>query len=378
MQAAYAREYDMTAFSPLENILFKLIRDEGPISVETFMRHALLHPEHGYYSKNIAIGRAGDFITAPEISQVFGELVGAFLCDVWVQIGRPDPFCLVEFGPGRGTLMEDALRAARTAPGFLNAMNLHCVEANKTLRKMQSHKLENYRPVFHESLDTLPEYRPLLCVANEFLDALPIRQYEVTDKGFAERRVCINENYGKEEGALFRIALEPCSADDIKGKLTNTAALKTGDIIEISPEQTDFVVGLSERLKAQGGLALFIDYGYDVPAAKDTLQALSSHKYADPLTKPGERDMTAHVDFLSLRMTGVRNGMCVFGPKPQGEWLALLGIEHRRARLVQNANNADSRTIESGIDRLINPGEMGSLFKVMVMTADETIKPAGL
>lgn len=328
--------------------------------VADFMEAALAHPEFGYYRTRDPLGATGDFTTAPEISQVFGELVGACVADVWLRAGSPAPFNLVEAGPGRGTLMADLLRAARNAPGFIDAMRLHLVETSPALRKKQAKALDGYSPDWHERIDTVPDGFTLL-VANEFLDALPVEQY-VRENGAWRRRGVTCENGAFKPATMTETASFDIDAGD-------------GAIIETSPAVAGFVKSVAERLSRDGGMALFIDYGYEGPAVGDTLQAVRAHKHVSPFDEPGEADITAHVDFTAVKNAAV--AVQAYGPVGQGAFLQALGMDVRAEQLMRNADDTQRGEIAGACRRLTAATEMGTLFKALAITGKNTPAPGG-
>lgn len=336
-----------------------LIAAAGPISVAQYMGEANAH----YYGKADPLGAEGDFVTAPEVSQMFGELVGIWLADIWARAGSRERAHYVELGPGRGTLAEDALRAMR---GIGLEPGVELVETSLALRGEQSARLSGAR--WHGDLDTLPDEGPLLIVANEFFDALPIRQLVATERGWRERMVF-------HDGEAFHAAEgPPLPSDSVQHHLRGAPP---GSIVEISPVSVAIVREIAARLVAQGGAALIVDYGHDGSAHGDTLQAVWRHAYADPWSNPGEHDLTAHVDFGALALAARSAGVRVIGPRSQGEWLEAMGIGLRAARLTSSASHrADG--IEAARHRLTAPEEMGTLFKVMALVAPGWPDPAGL
>jgi NADH dehydrogenase [ubiquinone] 1 alpha subcomplex assembly factor 7 len=319
---------------PLEARLRARIAAEGPIKVADYMAEANAH----YYATRDPFGADGDFITAPEISQMFGELIGIWLADLWRRAGRPMAAHYVELGPGRGTLAEDALRAMRGA-GLAPPVEL--VETSPVLRTAQAERLSAR---WHDGLATLPDRDPLLVVANEFFDALPVRQFE-----------------GERE---LRIGYD--------GRFVRDGRVET----ESSPAALETVDALARRLVAQGGVALILDYGHDRSGTGDTLQAVFRHAYADPFEAPGERDLTAHVDFHALAAAARAAGARLFGPAPQGAWLNALGIKLRAAALAKAAPERGAE-IAAARERLTGPDQMGRLFKVMALVAPGWPEPAG-
>ena len=356
--------------SPLEAILAQRIRDAGPLGIDEYMMAALTHPAHGYYATRHPLGAAGDFITAPEVSQMFGELVGLWCVDTWARMGRPDPLILAELGPGRGTLMADMLRAARVVPEFGRALRLHLVETSPVLRAAQAAALKDAEPRWHDTIETLPE-GPLLLVANEFLDALPIRQFVHKADGWHERRVTL----GNDGALAFTLAATPEAGAAIPPALSGAAP---GSLCEIRPAATALARSLAARLARQGGVALFIDYGYARSACGDTLQAVKGHRRHDVLAEPGTADVTAHVDFAAFASAATAAGARAWGPVTQGAFLVALGLATRAAALKQRATPAEAAAIAAACRRLIAPEEMGTLFKVLALAHPALPAPAGL
>ncbi len=321
-----------------------------------------------YYGNRDPLGRDGDFITAPEISQIFGEIIGIWLVTEWQKIAASgvQPTILAELGAGRGTLMSDILRTTRNIPDFHDNIEIHLVEINEHFRRMQKSALAGYNlPIFwHESIDTIPQ-KPLLLVANEFFDALPIHQYIMTENGWCERMVNLNGN--KPE---FTLSGQPNSSISKEGEI--------GDIYEHCPQAIDIVKKIVNRVKDNNGAALIIDYGYFEDKHIDSLQAVKNHKYHHPLETPGETDITAHVDFNVLVNAAKEAGIPVYGTT-QGEFLRNMGAEIRAASLIQNATPKQTTAIKQAIERLISPDQMGSLFKVIALPSpkDGSSLPAG-
>lgn len=347
---------------PLSVHLKAIIKADGPLTVARYMREALLHPRHGYYTTREPFGIAGDFITAPEISQVFGELIGLWCAAVWQQIGSPSRVALVEFGPGRGTLMADALRAARIVPGFRDAIDVHLVEASPRLRALQRDTLSDINVTWHDTVETLPN-QPSLIVGNEFFDALPIRQLIQRDGMWRER--CITWD---DESNTFGWSDIPAPAELI-GLVPSTPAPVDGDIFEICEDGRMLAGQIAQHIARCGGAGLFLDYGHGKSACGDTFQALRNHEYVAVLDRPGTADLTTHVDFEALLDSAASGGSLGFGTVTQGQFLSALGIEHRVDTLVRKASPAQAATIRSGARRLIEPAEMGTLFKVVAIAA---------
>ena len=354
----------------LFEILKKRIAGGGPISVAEYMGLALGHPEHGYYMRRDPLGRAGDFITAPEISQMFGELIGLWCAVVWRQMGAPAPVHLVELGPGRGTLMADALRAADTSPGFKDALDLHFIETSPLLRDAQAKSLvsSGCAPAWHADFSDLPD-GPVIAVANEFFDALPIRQFVHTQAGWRERLVGLDAAGG---GLIFVDAESEPRAGVIAG-WARTAPI--GAVIEIGTPAAQLAAQIGRRIAAFGGAALIIDYGHETSAPGDTFQAVKGHEYADVLADPGAADLTAHVDFAAISAAAAEAGARIWGPLGQGDFLISLGIRERAERLTAGAGAAAAEeNIPAALERLIAGGEMGKLFKVLAI--DKIGQPA--
>jgi NADH dehydrogenase [ubiquinone] 1 alpha subcomplex assembly factor 7 len=347
------------------------IRAAGPVSVADFMAEALTHPRLGYYRRGDPLGAKGDFITAPEISQIFGELIGLWLVDGWQRLGQPTPVCLVELGPGRGTLMADALRAAKLRPEFLAAIRLHLIESSPGLRERQGTALAAAAPQWHEGLETVPS-GPILLIANEFFDALPIRQFERTGEGWCERMIGLDDS-----GERFRWMLAPPTPAVEALLCEEEKTAPVGTVIEVSPAARGLAAVLGARVAAASGVALIIDYGHDGEGHGNTLQAISQHARTDPLDNAGEVDLTAHVHFGALARAAATVGAETYGPVPQGDFLKAIGIEIRADRLCANAAPAQAEAIRSGVKRLIDAEEMGTLFRAMAITSPGFGPPAG-
>ncbi len=348
----------------LRDLLISRIRADGPITLAEYMATCLMHPDHGYYATRDPLGAAGDFITAPEISQMFGELIGLSLAQSWLDQGAPVPFVLAEAGPGRGTLMADILRATRAVAGFHDALQLHLIETSATLRKIQHQTLCRDDIIWHDRADTLPAL-PLFIVANEFFDALPIRQFQREGNQWRER--CI----GLQDDHLSFGLSDLLSLPHLDDRLEDTAE---GDLVEVCTAATATATTIGTHVQTHGGIALIIDYG-DWHALGDTFQALSQHKSTDPLANPGQADLTAHVDFEALALaTPSRYSRLT----PQGVFLERLGITQRAQAL---AKKLDGRALENHIAahrRLTHPQEMGTLFKVVAFYPDGAAPPPGL
>ncbi len=324
------------------------------------MTWCLADPADGYYIKQDPFGRGGDFITAPEVSQLFGELIGGWLADAWRRIGAPSPVNLVEAGPGRGTLMADILRVASHQPGFRDAVQVHLVEISPVLRTVQQETLENCtaNKNWHDSLDSVPD-GPVLLVANEFFDALPIRQYVAGASGWRERRI------GLTDTGELTFSLGPGTLDLPKAP--------EGSIAEISPASLAVMERIADRIGRYGGAALVIDYGYSGPATGETLQAVRKHDYVGVLADPGDADLTAHVDFAALERACGDCDVTCHGPIGQGEFLLALGLLERAGQLGHGKDETVQKSVQAAVERLAGPDQMGELFKVMAVTSGQVI-----
>jgi len=346
----------------LQRELHDLIVAEGPLTVARYMALCLGHPRHGYYVTRDPLGAGGDFTTAPEISQMFGELIGLWAIGTWSLMGAPERLRLVELGPGRGTLMADLLRAARVAPAFLAAIDVHLIETSPVLRDRQQSALRSApAPVaWRESLSDAPD-GPAIVIANEFFDALPVRQFVKTGQGWCERLVGL----GPTGELTFSLAPEP------DARLT--AAAPDDAVLERPDAALAVMDDLARRIAGQGGAALVIDYGHRGPAFGDTLQAVKKHAFVSPLSDPGEADLTAHVDFAKLDQAARAAGARTFGPVGQGDFLRALGIEARAAALTARATPDQRAGIKAALKRLVgaDTGDMGVLFKAFALAHPE-------
>jgi NADH dehydrogenase [ubiquinone] 1 alpha subcomplex assembly factor 7 len=337
----------------------------GPIGVDDFMHTCLADPEYGYYRTRMAVGAAGDFTTAPEISQIFGELIGLWLADRWQAAGSPAAFRLVELGPGRGVLMQDALRAAGTAlPGFVAAAKLGLVEISETMRAAQRERLGGYAPSFAASLDDVPDDAPLFLVANEFFDALPVRQCVKRGAVWCERRVDFRD------GGFAFVDGPACPAPPGRD------AAPDGVVVETCPLGEAIAGAIAARIAARGGAALIVDYGTAVPGWGDTLQAVRKHAKVPAFDRPGESDLTAHVDFPALLAAAERNGAAAHGVATQAALLTRLGLPVRLGRLMRAAPTR-AKALAEASRRLLDPGEMGTLFKAIAIVPRDAPPPPG-
>ena len=346
--------------------LRQLLETRGGITVAEFMAWCLTGRDDGYYRRADPIGRTGDFITAPEVSQIFGELIGLWAGSVWLTMGRPDPLMLVELGPGRGTLMSDALRALGVVPGFREAARLHLVERSERLREVQRDVLGAAAPAWHEALENVPD-GPAILVANEFFDALPVSQYVHTADGWHERIVTL-DGEGWPTSAVGARAEPPLAVQP-------QSEPEPGVILEARPSTRPLIDAFGQRARAHPAAALVIDYGYERDAFGDTLQAVTGHGYADPLDRPGEVDLSAHVNFAELARRATQAGLTAWGPLPQGEFLLALGLEARLQKLLGAARPEQRANLVLGARRLSDPYQMGALFKGMALTSPKLPAP---
>lgn len=338
--------------SPLEQFLADLIATEGPLRIDRYMALCLGHPRHGYYITRDPLGEKGDFVTAPEVSQVFGELIGVWAVGAWGAMGQPDAFNLVELGPGRGTLMADVLRTVRkAAPGFAAAASVQLVETSPVLRAWQRRAVgEGAR--WHDRLEDVPE-GPMILLANEFFDAIPIRQFERCEGVWRERVI------GLAEG---RLSL------GVGGIVPGTMG-KDGDILEFAPAREEIARHIGARLAAHVGAALIIDYGHLHTAAGDTLQAMRAHRFVRVTEAPGEADLTSHVDFEKLAHAIAEAGAIAHRAVTQRDFLLAMGLEQRFAQLSGKADDATRATLLRQMARLADEAQMGNLFKMLCATA---------
>jgi SAM-dependent MidA family methyltransferase len=342
----------------LEREIRSIIESEGPIPLSRYMTLCLAHPRHGYYMTRDPFGPHGDFVTAPEVSQMFGELIGIWAAEVWRMMGGPAGTHLVELGPGRGTLLVDLLRALKVSPEFRAAIDLHLVELSPVLAQQQRNTLAAVAAAaqWHRSVATLPQ-GPLIVLANEFVDALPVDQFVRAKDGWHERKV------GIENDRLI-FAFDPLPLRGVEEAIWSQA--REGEILErrfLGPIQE-----IARRIAAHGGAALIVDYGHMRSGLGETLQAVRAHRVADPLACPGEADLTAHVDFEQLAELASHHGLRAFGPVSQGDFLRALGIELRAEHLKRKSNPQTSALVDDALKRLTaaSPG-MGDLFKVLVL-----------
>lgn len=352
--------------SPLTDHLRQLIRREGPLTVARYMAECLGHPRYGYYMTRDPLGRAGDFITAPEVSQMFGELLGAWTAAVWQALGSPAKLAVLELGPGHGTLLADALRVLARLPGLMGALSIHLVEISPVLRTRQQAALRSAAAplAWHDSVTealAAAADSPTVVLANEFIDALPIHQLVQAPTGWRERLIIC-----EDAGFAFALDSKPTPLEALIPP--HLRAAPPGSVVEVAPAALDMTGTLAAHLLRVGGAALLIDYGYETPALGDTLQAMRGHAYAPVLDTPGEADLTAHVDFAALADAARSKGARALGPVPQGAFLDALGLAERAARLSA-ANPAAAHDVAAAYDRLTSPQAMGTLFKVLALAS---------
>jgi len=361
----------MDEMTPLEVEIRRRIAAAGPMPVGQYMALCLGDPQHGYYMTRDPFGARGDFITAPEISQMFGELIGLWIVAVWRQMGAPEHINIIELGPGRGTLMSDALRAGQQMAGFREAISVHLVEISPVLRVRQQRALSAYPATWHASLHDVPDGAAII-VANEFFDALPINQAVKVGSRWHERQIEIDVL----DELAFTTASEPLPQFESLLPPALRAA-PTGSIFEWRADSVAMDIG--RRIAGNGGAALVIDYGHIESAVGETLQAVGQHAFADPLTSPGELDLTAHVDFQALKRAVEAMGAVGYGPVEQADFLLRLGIDTRAAKLKANATREAAADINAALGRLLGTGatDMGALFKVAAFTHPSVGVPPG-
>lgn len=345
------------------------IAENGPLTVEAFMQACLSDAASGAYASRQPIGGAGDFITAPEISQIFGELIGLWSVSVWQSMGAPRAVTVAELGPGHGSLMADALRAWRAVPAFLDVISVALIETSPVMVAAQRSALREARvPVsWYATLDELPD-GPLIVLANEFIDALPIRQFIYRDGTWLERLIASDGSGGFCFTEGNRLALGD-QASDLPDEAPD------GSILEMRPAARTLLYELARRASVAPLAVLIIDYGHDEAGFGDTLQAVRGHRFAATLADPGSADLSAHVDFADLKRRASALGLKPYGPVPQGEFLLKLGLGERRNRLLQRATPAQAEAIASGASRLVDPKQMGILFKALALTGADRPPP---
>lgn len=369
--------------TPMDARIRELIAMDGPMSLASYMAHCLYDPDHGYYTTGVPFGAEGDFITAPEVSQMFGELIGIWCGATWQAMGSPADFALVEMGPGRGTLMSDALRAASTVPGFNQAADIHMVEVSPRLADLQRQTLSPYvdagfRISWADSFDDVPD-KPLIFIANELLDALVFQQFQKTDDGWCERVVGLDD----AQNLTLVLGAGRLDASTLPGGHED---LPIGSIFERSTAREALGHKLADAVVARQGAALLIDYGHAAPGTGDTFQALEQHGFVDPLTRCGAADLTSHVDFSAVYAAAQSvDGAFATPPMEQGEWLVRMGLVERARQLGQDKTAEQQARIRLDLERLAGDGDgtragagaggMGTLFKVMMIAKKGLMPP---
>lgn len=370
---------DEDEFRPREQLRAQLlarIASEGAMPVSTFMAEALFDPMAGYYATKDPLGADKDFITAPEISQMFGEFIGLWAAECWGQMGAPHPVQLAELGPGTGRMMSDALRAGAAAPGFVEAAQLSLVEASPALKMVQGQTLATapVQPRWVRQIDDIAQ-GPSLIVSNEFLDCLPIRQAVKMGGVWRERLVGLSPDDATQFAFVLGGALSDADLALVAPALRDEP---DGALVELRPADAPVVEAIAERFKAAPGYALFVDYGSSTSEPGDTLQAIAKHEKVDPLKEPGGADLTAWVDFQTFAELAHGAGLDVYGPVGQGDFLKGLGIETRAAALARGRSDAVADTIERQLNRLVAQDDMGDLFKVIAFASAGLPAPPGL
>lgn len=347
----------------------RLIAASGPMSIAQYMHLCHAHPEHGYYASGNPVGKSGDFITAPEVSQMFGELIAIWCISAWQAMGKPNPIQIAELGPGRGTLMQDFLRTIALDPEFKSAATIKMVESSPSLTREQQQQLamqsQNIEWVEHlNDLDTLPT----LFIANEFLDAIPFRQFIKTKDQWQE--LCID--YENDDKLTFIVC--PIGIDEAMLPADH-ADQPDGAIFETAPAREAIAAEVAQHITTNGGAALFIDYGHELAGFGDTFQAVKSHKKASTLAAPGTSDLTSHVDFEAIATIATQSGAIAYPLKTQCDFLLELGLLERAGALGQGKDLAFQKQIQTDVERLASPEQMGTLFKVLCISDKATAMP---
>lgn len=353
---------DLDADGALMALIRAQIEAAGPMTLDRYMALCLGHRDHGYYMHRNPFGAAGDFTTAPEISQLFGEVLGAWVADFRNRFKGGAPFHLIELGPGRGTLMADMIRVQSAIFNSLTDLRVDLIEMSPLLTQIQQQTLADFDvPLnWQPGLEAIEPQGPGVIVANEFFDALPIRQFERSKTGWHERLVDTDG-----DKLTFVLSAGPVDAALIPEAVRGA---QPGEIFELRPAAGEMIGKIARLIKVHGGAAVIVDYGFSGPMSGESLQAVKDHAFHDPLAAPGLADLTAHVDFAYLAARAREYGLVVLGPCPQSDFLRGLGIEMRADKLLQTADSGQRRLIETALKRLISPQEMGDLFKVMILT----------
>lgn len=355
--------------TPLDKIIREIIATDGPMPVDRYFALVLGHPQHGYYMAQQPFGLEGDFITAPEASQMFGELIGVWFASIYQSLGSPKLINLVEVGPGQGVLMADMLRAAKVMPGFRDAVRVHFVETSRRLREIQKEAVgaQGFTASWYDNFSDVPA-GPMLLAGNEFFDAIPIKQFESRGGAWHERYVGLTDK--GELGFVLNPAETPLSLipDWAQGSADESIA-------EVAPVRSAIATEMARRLARDNGAAIFIDYGHAESGVVDTLQAMRAHKYADVFEEIGFCDLTSHVDFGELGRAMAQGGAKVLPVLTQGEFLRAMGIDARAQQLLRNATDEQRDAIEFNHHRLIADDQMGTLFKVMAAVSPGMAAP---
>ncbi|MEM9472366.1 MAG: class I SAM-dependent methyltransferase [Pseudomonadota bacterium] len=356
--------------SALGSIIAEMIRADGPMPVDRYMALALGHERHGYYMGRDPFGRAGDFITAPEVSQMFGELIGIWCAAGWQMMDAPAKWNLIELGPGRGTLLADLVRACSVMPGLREGMSVHLVDMSPALKTMQSETLKRVgiEATWHDRLEDVPEAQSLI-IANEFFDALPVSQLQKQAGAWHERVIGLADG----DRLAFGVARDPVAPALVPPWAADAA---DGDVVELSPARDAVAREIGRRITRDMGAALIIDYGHTRSAVGDTLQAIRKHQFADVLAQPGAADITSHVDFEALSEAVAADGGKPYGPVMQGDFLIRMGLKEREEMLRARADARQRIRLSKGAQRLVSGNQMGQLFKVLAVTHPDMPKPA--
>jgi NADH dehydrogenase [ubiquinone] 1 alpha subcomplex assembly factor 7 len=354
----------------LAAVLSERIARDGPLSVHDYMEACLADRGAGYYLTRQPIGKDGDFVTAPEISQMFGELIGVWAAAIWQGMGEPRAVTVAELGPGRGTLMADALRAWRSVPKLLDRISIALVEMSPVLRETQANTLRASPASmrWYDSIDDVPQ-GPLIVIANEFIDALPVRQLVRHGGAWRERCVALND------AGDFVFCVGATAERDARPSSLQSMDIADGAVVETRLAVAPLLSALAARAKQAPVAMLIADYGHEEAGTGDTLQAVHRHRFAEPLAQPGEADLTAHVDFGGLKQTATDLGLATFGPMKQGEFLLKLGLAARCDSLARNATEAQRAAVWSGAARLADPRQMGLLFKMLILQSSGLAPP---
>lgn len=355
-----------------EEYIKSIIKAQGPLTIAQYMAICLSDSEHGYYIKNIPLGKEGDFITSPEISQMFGELLGIWSATMWQNMDMPDDIAIVELGPGKGTLMSDFLRGTENVPGFHDSISVHLVEISPALKEAQKKTLEDFDIdiEWHQTFSEIPK-KPSIIIGNEFFDALPIHQFVKTVGGWREKMVV------ETEDGILNFSLSPTETTSCALIPENLRNSPEDSVVEVCPSMIVIAQEIAAHIIENGGVALFIDYGYEESLLKSTFQAVKDHKFHDPLQNPCEADLTTFVDFSAIKKVAKENKINVHGCIDQADLLKKLGIDVRAKMLSQNASEKQKQEIELQLERIIGENQMGRLFKCLALSNPLLPTPIG-